>query len=115
MALAPSVKEGWGLCVVEAASHGVPTVAYRDAGGLSESIVHGRTGVLVDEPGGDDPRGVCAARRPGSRASEMGDHAREYAQQFTWTGTADYWERLADHVARRRAPVAMTDARSQTV
>ena len=33
LALAPSVKEGWGLCVVEAASHGVPTIAYHDAGG----------------------------------------------------------------------------------
>ena len=114
VALAPSVKEGWGLCVVEAASHGVPTVAYRDAGGLSESIVHGRTGVLVD--------GLAAMAHEVSlllgdrdRREEMGAHAREYAQQFTWTGTADYWERLADHVARRRAPVAMTDARSQPV
>ena len=49
VALAPSVKEGWGLCVVEAASHGTPTVAYEGAGGLSESIVDGRTG----RPGDD--------------------------------------------------------------
>ena len=48
IALAPSVKEGWGLCVVEAATHGVPTIAYTGAGGLSESIVHRRTGLLVD-------------------------------------------------------------------
>lgn len=45
--LAPSVKEGWGLMVVDAAAHAVPTVAYADAGGLSESIVDGHTGVLV--------------------------------------------------------------------
>jgi glycosyltransferase involved in cell wall biosynthesis len=37
----PSVMEGWGLCVVEAASHGTPSVAYRSAGGLTESVLHG--------------------------------------------------------------------------
>jgi glycosyltransferase involved in cell wall biosynthesis len=48
------------------------------------------------------------------RRAEMGRHAREYAQQFTWTSTADHWERLLTEVAQRRAPVAMTDARSRT-
>ena len=46
---APSLKEGWGLCVMEAAAHAVPTVAYRNAGGLSESVVDGVTGLLVDD------------------------------------------------------------------
>jgi hypothetical protein len=40
--LCPSVKEGWGLVVTEAAGHGVPTVAYRSAGGLRESVLDGR-------------------------------------------------------------------------
>lgn len=114
VALAPSVKEGWGLCVVEAASHGVPTVAYRDAGGLSESIVDGRTGALVadlDEMTREVARLLAAA---GAR-EEMGSHARDYAQQFTWTSTADYWERLLEHVALGGAPVAITDSRSQRV
>ncbi len=47
VALAPSAKEGWGLNVLEAASHGVPTVAHHGAGGLSESIIDGETGLLV--------------------------------------------------------------------
>lgn len=41
-----SVKEGWGLIATEAASRGVPAVAY-DTDGLRDSIVDGRTGVLV--------------------------------------------------------------------
>jgi glycosyltransferase involved in cell wall biosynthesis len=44
----PSRKEGWGLAVVEAAQHGVPTIGYRSSGGLSDSIVDGVTGILVD-------------------------------------------------------------------
>ncbi|OBK74687.1 glycosyltransferase family 4 protein [Mycobacterium sp. 1274761.0] len=45
----PSRKEGWGLAVTEAAQHGVPTVGYRSSGGLTDSIVDGVTGLLVDE------------------------------------------------------------------
>ena len=114
LALAPSVKEGWGLCVVEAASHGVPTIAYDDAGGLSESIVDGRTGVLVEDLDAMTHE-VSELLADRVRREQMGQHARDYAQQFTWTGTAEYWERLLTHAAQRRAPIAMTDARSQAV
>ena len=50
--LAPSVKEGWGIAIMEAAAHGVPAIAYRSAGGVCESIADGETGWLVD--GEDD-------------------------------------------------------------
>lgn len=46
--LLPSRKEGWGLAVLEAAQHAVPTIGYRSSGGLSDSIIDGVTGVLVD-------------------------------------------------------------------
>jgi glycosyltransferase involved in cell wall biosynthesis len=45
----PSRKEGWGLAVVEAAQHAVPTIGYRSSGGLTDSIVDGVTGVLADD------------------------------------------------------------------
>ena len=34
----PSVREGWGIAVLEAAAQGTPTVAYRAAGGVTESV-----------------------------------------------------------------------------
>ncbi|AKK25670.1 glycosyltransferase family 4 protein [Mycobacterium sp. EPa45] len=45
----PSRKEGWGLAVIEAAQHGVPTIGYRSSGGLTDSVIDGVTGVLVDD------------------------------------------------------------------
>ncbi len=48
--LLPSVREGWGLAVIEAALQGTPSVAYRSAGGVTESIRDGVTGLLVDTP-----------------------------------------------------------------
>ena len=43
----PSLKEGWGMVVVEAGVHGTPTVAFADVGGLNDSVHDGETGVLV--------------------------------------------------------------------
>ena len=45
----PSCKEGWALAVTEAAQHSVPTIGYRSSGGLTDSIVDGVTGLLVDD------------------------------------------------------------------
>jgi glycosyltransferase involved in cell wall biosynthesis len=44
----PSRKEGWALAVTEAGQHSVPTIGYRSSGGLTDSIVDGVTGLLVD-------------------------------------------------------------------
>ena len=87
--LAPSLKEGWGLSVVEAASHGVPTVAYRSAGGVAESVHHGETGLLVED---DLDAFVAATLRLLSDETlrrRMGSAARERAGQFTWGDAAD--------------------------
>ncbi|MBI4066632.1 glycosyltransferase family 4 protein [Candidatus Gottesmanbacteria bacterium] len=44
--LMPSVHEGWGLVVAEAASQETPAVGYRTAG-VQDVIVDGKTGILV--------------------------------------------------------------------
>jgi|SRR5579885_829539 len=46
MLLHASVKEGWGLVVLEAASQATPTVAYNVAG-LRDSVRNDRTGVVI--------------------------------------------------------------------
>lgn len=46
--LNPSIREGWGLVVIEAASVSTPTVAF-DVPGLRDSILNGKTGILCRE------------------------------------------------------------------
>jgi glycosyltransferase involved in cell wall biosynthesis len=90
----PSVKEGWGLSVVEAASHGTPSVAFSRAGGLAESILDGQTGVLVD---GDEDAYIAALAdlfADRERCAVLGRHARAYASEFTWDVTAATFARV---------------------
>lgn len=103
--LCPSLKEGWGLSVMEAAWHGVPTVAYADAGGLSDSVVDGRTGVLAHDLDDLVARTRELLADPGGRA-EMGRAARAHARSFTWERTVEEMESLLLEVAGRTSAVA---------
>ena len=111
VALAPSIKEGWGLNVVDAASHGVPTVAYHGAGGLSESIEDGRTGLLVHDLDAMVAAVSLLLSDQVLRAT-LGDAARVHAGRFTWEGTTTGWEDLLARVASHGAPVSTWDAGS---
>ena len=104
----PSVKEGWGLVVMEAAAHGVPSVAYRSAGGVRESILHGRTGLLADDHDGfvDD---VELLLRCGMLRVRMGGQGRRFARRHDWDESAAAFARVIDGVlaapVRQRRPV----------
>ncbi len=41
-----SIKEGWGLVIIEAASRGTPSVVY-DVGGLRDSTIKNKTGIIL--------------------------------------------------------------------
>jgi glycosyltransferase involved in cell wall biosynthesis len=72
----PSQTENAPLVLLEAAATGLPVVAF-DAGGVSEIVESGRTGLLV--PVGDDAAlrdAIDALAADASRRRELGDAAR---------------------------------------
>ena len=80
-----SQGEGWGLCVLEAAALGVPTVAF-DVPGLRDAIWDGRTGWLVrDGETIEDvtERAVKELADP-ARRSEVAAACRRWAASLTW-------------------------------
>ena len=83
----PSRKEGWGLAVVEAAQHGVPTIGYRESGGLTDSVIDGVTGILVD-----DHRDLIDALEQllADRVlrEELGAKAVARSREFSWQQSA---------------------------
>ncbi|MBF6075663.1 glycosyltransferase family 4 protein [Nocardia beijingensis] len=84
----PSRKEGWGLAVIEAAQHGVPTVGYRSSRGLTDSIVDGATGILVDDVTQLADAVGDLLDDPGAR-TVMGEKARARAREFSWEQTGN--------------------------
>ncbi|MBY0441803.1 MAG: glycosyltransferase family 4 protein [Mycobacteriaceae bacterium] len=86
--LLPSRKEGWGLAVVEAAQHAVPTIGYRRSGGLSDSIVDGVTGMLVDNRGELIARLEQLLSDPVLR-DQLGGKAQARSAEFSWPQSAE--------------------------
>ncbi|MBF6328976.1 glycosyltransferase family 4 protein [Nocardia transvalensis] len=84
----PSRKEGWGLAVIEAAQHGVPTVGYRSSRGLTDSIVDGVTGMLVDDAE-QLTEAVGELLISAEARTVMGEKARARAREFSWEQTAN--------------------------
>jgi len=83
----PSRKEGWGLAVIEAAQHGVPTIGYRYSGGLTDSVIDGVTGVLVDNHGELVDR-LERLLTDQTLRDELGVKARARSRDFSWPQSA---------------------------
>jgi glycosyltransferase involved in cell wall biosynthesis len=96
----PSLKEGWGLVVMEAAARGVPAVAYAEAGGVVESIADGITGVLAT----DQQEFSAALERilhDQEFRNSLGRAAAVRSAEFTWESAIKNFEQvLQDAVTR---------------
>ncbi|MCI0732549.1 MAG: glycosyltransferase family 4 protein [Methylococcaceae bacterium] len=79
----PGDVEGFGMVAIEAAAHGLPTVAFA-TGGIPDAVSAGRSGYLIP-PGdyADFAEKVCEILAAG-REAPMRSSARESAKGFTW-------------------------------
>ena len=92
-----SQGEGWGLCVLEAAALGVPTVAF-DTPGLRDAIWDGRTGWLVhDGETLEDvaERAIKELADPARRGA-IAAGCRQWAASLTWDRST---ERMAELIS----------------
>lgn len=118
MHVLPSRKEGWGLAVVEAAQHGVPTVGYRHSRGLTDSVVDGVTGLLVGDEwvsrDGDVAELTDAVRSlldDGDLRRNLGEKARLRTREFSWRQCASAVETvLRERMHGRSVSGLITDA-----
>jgi glycosyltransferase involved in cell wall biosynthesis len=87
--LVPSVREGWGLVVIEANSVGTPAVGY-DVPGIRDSIQHERTGLLS---AAGDPRELArqalSLLTDPDRYAVIRRAAQSRAASFSWDRTAE--------------------------
>jgi len=112
--LLPSLTEGIPAVAIEAALAGLPVVASR-VGGIPEVVVHGESGLLLDDP---TPFRLARAVEQALREAEaLGAAGRRRAlDRFTLDVVADAWsDLLADVVAGRSDQAGPADGSSPTV
>ncbi len=79
----PSIKEGWGLNVIEANSVGTPAIGYRVAG-LVDSIVDGKTGKLVDQDAESLYKGTLSLLEDDVTYKKLSQEAILWSKKFSW-------------------------------
>lgn len=105
--LSTSQGEGWGLCVVEAAALGVPTVAY-DVDGLRDSVRDGETGWLVHsgERIEDVTERALKETDDPVRRREIAAACRTWAHQFDWDQSAELMAKIIGAALRGEVAAA---------
>jgi glycosyltransferase involved in cell wall biosynthesis len=84
----PSIKEGWGMSVLEAAACGTPSVGY-DVPGLRDAVKNGETGELV--PYADISAlssSIIRLLKDGELRNRMSEASVRYASNFSWDRSA---------------------------
>jgi len=99
----PTVGEGWGIGVMEAAARGVPAVAY-DVPGMRDSIRPTLTGWLARDDGDitEAVRDALQTLRDPTDAAIIGLACEQWAAEFTWPDSVDRLAAIlvADHTVR---------------
>jgi glycosyltransferase involved in cell wall biosynthesis len=112
VSLVPSLKEGWGLGVMEAAAHGTPSVAFHGAGGVTESVRDGETGLLVSSQA-EFASAVERLLGDETLRARLGRASVTHAHGYGWEATVDRWEDLLERGTRsRRADAEVSERRT---
>ena len=91
-----SVTEGWGISIIEAASAGTPTIAFK-VPGVSDSVEKGFNGITVEY--GNRKELVDAALNILRDPKKWWSSSVEVANKYSWDKTAELWEKLIKEIA----------------
>ena len=86
-----SVTEGWGISIIEAASAGTPTVAFK-VPGVSDSVENGLNGITVEN--GNRQSLTEAALEILRNPEKWWSSSVKVAQKYSWDKTAELWDSL---------------------
>ena len=90
----PSVREGWGLVVTEANAMGTPVVAY-DVPGLRDSIIDGKTGVLLKDKSPENlAQTTVSLLTDKDLLKKYSTNALEFSTKFSWDKTAAAFDKI---------------------
>ena len=100
----PALHEGFGLSVVEAMAHELPTVAFDDCSGVNEFVTDEVNGLLPPRLGGSSALAISLARliEDDALRARLGAAARRTAFQFSERKFVEHWKALIDEIRDRQ-------------
>ena len=99
--VSPSMREGYGISVIEANSVGTPAVGW-DVAGIRDSIIDGKTGLLAPFP---DERALAnkleMLLNDDSTWSRLSNQAFDWARMHSWEESASRFESIIERVCAK--------------
>lgn len=84
----PSMKEGWGITVIEANRCGTPAIAY-NVSGLRDSIVNNESGLLVESGNIEEiAAAIIKVLKENEFQEKLSKNAFEWSKNFSWDKSA---------------------------
>ncbi len=90
----PSLNEDWGMTPLEAMGFGKPVIAVRQ-GGPTESIVDGKTGILVPPEPGAFAAAMAKLADDSALVRKMGEAGTAHVQKYDWN---NFVRRMDDYL-----------------
>jgi phosphatidylinositol alpha-1,6-mannosyltransferase len=91
----PGDVEGFGMVAVEAAAHGLPTVAFSE-GGVSDAVSEGESGFLISPGDYDTYSQTLIGCLKGTIAMPSASSCRAFAECFHWDNFGDRLRRIVN-------------------
>ncbi len=92
----PSIREGWGLNVIEANAVGTPAVGYNVVG-LKDSIKNNQTGLLVEKNSKALADGINKLITDKKLYQNMSNEGKKWAKNFNWEkSTQKSWDLITN-------------------
>lgn len=86
----PSMKEGWGVTIMEAASCSTPSLGF-NVPGVRDSVRNGITGLLAEKESDFEKNLKSVLSNPTLR-KKLGDNGKKWSSFFTWNSTFKVFE-----------------------
>ena len=97
----PSIREGWGLNVIEANMYGTPAVGY-NVSGLKDSIKHRQTGLLTKQNTPEElAKAITSLIKNKNLLSHLSKNAILWSKKFAWKISGEKSWELIERVSYR--------------